>query len=81
VKTIERKRQAALLAYLRLFIQNLMISFTKFLAGMRSAYLLEVGLDIDLEVNFPFIQISLCTQTPTNNLLIISYITLYKLLI
>jgi hypothetical protein len=42
-----QKVTTALLVNLSVFIQNLMISFTKFLACMRSAYLLEVGLDID----------------------------------
>jgi hypothetical protein len=42
-----QKVTTALLAYLRLFTQNLMFSFTLILACLCSAYLLKVGLDID----------------------------------
>jgi hypothetical protein len=42
-----QKVSTALLANLSLFTQNLVFSFTATFVRLRSAYLLEVGLDID----------------------------------
>jgi hypothetical protein len=66
-KTIERKRQAALLANLRRLRQSTVFSFTPFFVRVRSAQLLKVGLFVGLRVKFPFVQLPLCTHGNKTN--------------